>query len=101
MGAVTGEEKRNRIVAAVTVNAIILIFIIVAVLIYQIVAISALNSHKKELLTELAALKAELAAGEDFLDRYNTDEQFRLIVDELVQLGYDRDDLLQGVDVPQ
>ena len=96
-----GDEKRNRIVAAVTVNAIILVFIIVAVIIYQIVAISVLNARKRDLLGELSALKAELATGEDFLDRYNKDDQFKLIVDQLVQLGYDRDELLSGEYIPQ
>lgn len=94
-------EKRNRIVAAVTVNAIILVFIIVAVIIYQIVAISVLNSRKKVLLDQLAEIKAELATGEDFLERYETNEEFRHIVDQLVQLGYDRDDLLEGDLAPQ
>lgn len=95
-----GEEKRNRIVAAVTINAIILIFIIVAVIIYQLVTISGLTARKKQLLKELADIKAELATEEDFLERYKTDEQFKLIVDQLVQLGYDRDELLNEEFIP-
>ncbi len=95
-----GEAKRNRIVAAVTINAIILVFIIVAVIIYQLVAISVLSSRKKALLAELSELKAQLATEEGFLDRYNTHEQFKHIVDQLVQRGYDRDELLNEEFVP-
>lgn len=96
-----GEEKRNRIVAALTVNAVILVFIIVAVIIYQIVEISVLSARKRDLLAELSALKAEMTTTENFLDRYNTDEEFKLVVDQLVQLGYSRDDLLNGGSVPE
>lgn len=55
-----GEEKRNKIVAAVTVNAILLVFIILAVLIAQIVQISVLKRRKNVLISELQTLVKQL-----------------------------------------
>ncbi len=54
------EEKRNKIVAAVTVNAVLLVFIIIAVLIAQIVHISVLKRRKNQLLAELASYSETL-----------------------------------------
>lgn len=55
-----GEEKRNKIVAAVTVNAILLVFILLAVLIAQIVQISVLKRRKNALVAELQTLVIQL-----------------------------------------
>ena len=63
-----GEEKRNKIVAAITVNAILLIFIILAVLIAQVVQISVLKRRRNQLKAELAALVAQYESAEDILD---------------------------------
>ena len=98
-------EKRNRIVAAVVINAIILIAIIIAVIIYQLVTISSLNSRKNDLFTELNGLKTEVGSLEDFLYKYNNDEHYKLVVDkvvdQLVDLGYDKDDLLNKDIIPE
>ena len=97
-------EKRNRIVAAVVINAIILIAIIIALIIYQLVTISSLNSRKDDLLTQLNTLKTEVGTLEDFLDKYNNDEHYKLVVDkvvdQLVEYGYDKDDLLNKDLIP-
>ncbi|MCM1546328.1 MAG: hypothetical protein NC033_04755 [Clostridiales bacterium] len=63
-----GEEKRNKIVAAITVNAILLIFIILAVLIAQIVQISVLKRRRDQLKSELRALVAKYETTEDILE---------------------------------
>lgn len=63
-----GEEKRNKIVAAITVNAIMLIFIILAVLIAQIVQISVLKRRRDQLKSELRALVAKYETTEDILE---------------------------------
>ncbi len=89
-----GEEKRNRIVAAVTVNAIILVFIIVAVIIYQIVTISVLSARKKQLYAELYELQQQYEEAGDILDRLENDEEYRRIVTALGQLGEDVSNLL-------
>lgn len=80
------EEKRNRIMAAIAVNAVILIFIIVSVIIYQIVQICVLSARKKELMEQYNALAVQLEEDSDFLTRLETDEDFREIIIELGKL---------------
>jgi Tfp pilus assembly protein PilN len=79
------DTKRNRIIAAVTVNAVLLVVIIVAVLIYQIVEISILSSRKKELQEEYTRLSQQLEESEDFLEREDLEDQLLIIA---IQLGY-------------
>ena len=88
------EEKRNKIIAAVTVNAIILIFIIVAVIIYQIVEISVLNARKKALYDELYVVTQRYEHAEDILDRLQNDDEFLRIILELGKLGEDVSEFL-------
>lgn len=80
------EEKRNRLIAAIVVNAVIFVFIIVSVIIYQIVQICVLSARKKELMEQYSALAAELEDDNSFLSRLETDEEFREIIIELGKL---------------
>lgn len=81
------EEKRRRIVAAVTVNAVLLIFIIFAVIIYQIVEISVLSSRKNDLAAQKEALDKELAEREDLLEKIELEgENYYYIL--ALQQGY-------------
>ncbi len=80
------EEKRNRIMAAIAVNAVILVFIIVAVIIYQIVQICVLSARKKELMEQYNDLAVQLEEDSDYLERLETDEDFREIIIELGKL---------------
>ena len=82
-----GEEKRNRITAAITVNAIILIFILAAVLIYQILTISVLKKRKVQLWDEYYQLQQQLKEAEELEDRLRYDEQLKKIIEELAKLG--------------
>lgn len=84
-----GEEKRNKIVAAVVINAVLLVFIIAAVLIAQIVQISILKRRKTALLEELTRLEQILEEDQNTLDRLETDEKYREIVIQLAQMGVD------------
>ena len=84
-----GEEKRNKIVAAVTVNAILLVFIIAAVIVFQIIHISVLNNKKKELYQDLARIQREYEETEDFWLRWQYEEDFRKIHLALAKLGED------------
>lgn len=93
-----GEEKRNKIVAAVVINAVLLVFIIAAVLIAQIVQISILKRRKTALLEELTRLEQILEEDQNTLDRLETDEKYREIVIQLAQMGVDvtpREDITQ------
>ena len=47
------EEKRNRILAAVIINLIVLLAILAAVAIYQLVDISVLKSRRAKLASEV------------------------------------------------
>ena len=51
------DEKRNRIIAAVTVNLIILIFILAAVAVYQIVQITKVSRNKNAIVKEIKRLE--------------------------------------------
>lgn len=82
-----GEEKRNKVVAAITINAILLIFIIIAVLIAQIVQISVLRRRKNALINEYNTLVNERDNLEDFIDKYEKDEAIRQLILEMKKLG--------------
>lgn len=70
------EEKHNRVAVAVTINAVLLVFIIVAVLIAQIVQMATLSRRKKELLAQYDELVQELGEREDILYKLQTDEAY-------------------------
>ncbi len=82
-----GEEKRNKVVAAITINAILLIFIIIAVLIAQIVQISVLRRRKNALINECNTLVNERDKLEDFIDKYEKDEAIRQLILEMKKMG--------------
>ncbi len=82
-----GEEKRNKVVAAITINAILLIFIIIAVLIAQIVQISVLRRRKNALINEYNTLVNERDNLKDFIDKYEKDEAIRQLILEMKKLG--------------
>ncbi len=79
------EQKRNRIAAAFTVNAIVLIVIIAAVLIYQMVQIQLLNSRKNDLIDKIAMYEDMIANDSEDLDYY-TDYQY--LVDKAYEYGF-------------
>ncbi len=85
-----GEEKRNRIIAAVTVNVVILIFIIIAVIISQIVEICGKKAYLNDLYEQKAQLEQKLQESQDFLDRYQTEEDFRLLLEEIARVESSR-----------
>ncbi|MGN0812983.1 MAG: hypothetical protein ACI4MQ_05720 [Candidatus Coproplasma sp.] len=70
------EEKHNRVVAAITVNAVLLVFILVAIVIAQIVQISVLNRRKQELQTTYAELMAEKKDIDGIDEQLEFDEKF-------------------------
>ena len=83
------EEKSNKIIAAAVINAIILLFIIVSVLIYQVVTISVMNARKNKLKQELHLVQQKYEYAEDILDRLQNDDEFLRIIEELGKLGED------------
>lgn len=68
------QEKRNRIVAAVTVNAVLLLVILMSVLIYQLTTIVALANRKKDIQNQIQEYERQIEDSEDKLDEYRTEE---------------------------
>lgn len=73
------EEKRNKIAVAITVNAILLIFIIAVVVIAQIVQISVLTKRKNQLWNEYWELVDVYEEVEDLSLRMQYDEKLQTI----------------------
>jgi len=71
--------------AAITVNVILLIAILTAVLIYQLIAIGVLNGQKRALQNEINEYTEKLEQDEKDLE-YLKSEQF--LLDEALKLGY-------------
>ncbi len=68
------EEKRNRIIAAVTVNVILLIAILAAVIIYQIIEIKIVSRNREEIIKKIEYLQNETDKTENTLDYYQSYE---------------------------
>lgn len=79
------EEKRNRIISAVTVNAVILIFILVAVAIYQIVDITVISRRRKDLQKQYDAYVRETENLNATLDYYKSAEG---LLDKAYEYGW-------------
>ena len=67
-------QKKNRIVAALTVNAVILLVILVAALIYTMSAIVIKAKYVKELQAEIARYKQLIDEGEKTLEDMQSDQ---------------------------
>jgi len=78
---------------AITVNAVLLVFILVAIIIAQIVQIAILNNRKRQLQETYLILKEELNEDEDLIDRLNTDDKFNKWFMEYVDVYGDDDPL--------
>ena len=87
------EEKHNRIVAAITVNAVLLVFILVAIVIAQIVQISVLSRRKQELQTTYSALQIEKENAETLEEKLEVDEKFKNWLLEYINVYGDEDPL--------
>lgn len=80
------EEKRNRITAAVTVNVILLIFILVAVLIYQFVVIVQKNNMRNQYIGDIKSYEQKIEQTEDDLEYL---QSYEGLLDYAMQQGYD------------
>lgn len=64
------EEKRNRIIAAITVNVILLIVVLTVISIYQMVIIAKTGSLKKDIQAKIDYFTTEIKKDEDTLNYY-------------------------------
>ena len=79
------EEKRNRIIAAVTINVILLIVILAAVLIYQMVVLSVLRARREQIITETEQLVRLTEEGESELEKLQSQWYLQ---QKLIEFGY-------------
>ena len=75
------DEKRNRIIAAVTVNVILLIAVLAAVIIYQLIFIKIGERERDD-------LKTKIDYYEDKLDKDKKTYEYYTTYDGLVDLAY-------------
>lgn len=79
------EEKRNRLVAAITVNLILLIVILAAVCIYQIVEMVTLSKVKKDVENQIAYYQTQTEKSEKTLDYYKSQQG---LLDKAYEYGF-------------
>ena len=70
-------EKRNRVVAAITVNVILLIVILAAVVIYQLVVLANLKHTRNEIRQEITELEELIEKGEADLEYLQSSNHLR------------------------
>ena len=79
------EQRRNRMAAAITVNVILLLVILVAVIIYQLVTIPLGANKVKRLNAELDYWQQKIEQSESDLEYLQSEQG---IIDTLLELGY-------------
>ncbi len=87
------DEKRNKIAVAITVNMVLLVFILVAIIIAQIVQISVLSRRKQELQETYAILQVEKENAETIEQKLDVDEKFKKWLLEYINVYGDEDPL--------
>lgn len=65
-------QKRDRLIAAVTVNVVLLLVILVAVMVYQLVTIFVLDKKKTDLEQEITQIEENTENMERDIDYYQT-----------------------------
>lgn len=71
------QQKANRIAAALTVNAIILIAILVAIVIYQMVLITVIAKTRSDLLDQIEYYEKAIEEKNDDLEYLKSDQYLR------------------------
>ncbi|MDE6597617.1 MAG: hypothetical protein K2K60_03150 [Clostridia bacterium] len=79
------EEKRNRILAAVIINLIVLLAILAAVAIYQLVDIAVLKSRRNKLNSEL---NQYIEATEKLENSYEYYQSYDYLMDKAYEFGF-------------
>lgn len=79
------DEKRNRIIAAVTVNVILLIAILAAVIIYQIIEIKIVARKKQDIINQIERCQEETKKDEKTLEYY---QSFEGLMDLAYEYGF-------------
>ena len=72
------QEKKARLVASTTVVSVLLLFILVITLVYQMVSYSAIKKQTRILEEQKALLEREISGKEDELNNRKTEWQMEL-----------------------
>lgn len=79
------DQKRERIAAAVTVNVILLIVILAAVVIYQLITLSVMSKKRDALEAEIARYEQLIRQGNDDLEFLQSEQN---LLELALQYGY-------------
>ena len=79
------EEKRNRLLAAVTLNVILLIAILAAVCIYQLVEMVTLKNRKGSIESRISYYQTETEKNQKTLEYYKSEEG---LLDKAYEYGF-------------
>ncbi len=66
------EEKAKRLIISTTVGAILLLFVLISVMVYQLIAIRVENNKKVELENKIIEYNRLIESGEDTLEARST-----------------------------
>lgn len=72
------QEKKARLVASTTVVSVLLLFILVITLVYQMVSYSAIKKQARALEAQKELLEREISGKEDELNNRKTEWQMEL-----------------------
>ena len=79
------EEKRNRLLAAVTVNVILLIAVLAAVVIYQLVEITSISRRRADIEKQIDYYQTQTDLAQNTLDYYKSYEG---LLDKAYEYGF-------------
>ena len=79
------EEKKQRLVAAATAMSVIVLFVLIVVLAYQLIAIGVRKKQKEALIAEKTRLEQEIADAAEGVELWQTEWK---IEERARQLGY-------------
>ena len=78
-------EKHNRVAAAVTVSAILLVVVLVAVLVYQLITIAVIIPRREELKAQIEHYEQLVEDAESDLEWLQSEEYLKWLA---IQNGY-------------
>ena len=79
------EEKRNRIIAAVTANVILLMVILIAVVIYQLVDLTVISRRKSDIKQQIEYYRTETEKNEKTLEYW---QSYEGLLDKAYEFGF-------------
>lgn len=79
------EDRHNRLVAAITINAVLLIAVLAAILIYQLVNIGILTAREKKIKSELDTYTQKIDNTNRSLEYYKSKGY---LIDKAYEYGF-------------